>query len=73
MTIYRAAYYSHRDGSEGYSFHASKEEAKEKVKRFKSLTGTDFDHTDIEVIHVIPTKPNIISCLNNYASHNNNG
>lgn len=75
MRFYRVHDYSPFEGSGGFEFFTSKAEA---LKRALELYdperhGDDKSTIDIEVVDVTPTKNGILSALNVWASHPDNG
>lgn len=75
MKIYRVSARNSTEGHVGYSFHSNKRKAEE--TRREALDNLGPDHEPEAVVEVLELRSNrredILSFLNLYASHNNNG
>jgi len=71
MRFYKLHLKSHTNGSVGYEFFANREAADKRWREW----GKEADHyfADIDTIDVTPTKAGILSALNDFAGHPNNG
>lgn len=81
MKIYKVNYYENTNSSHGFSFHASRAEAKKKYNKFKKdypdcLEGLAEDgiSTGISIIEIEKLNlKTVIGLLNNHAEHPDNG
>jgi hypothetical protein len=70
MRIYRVHLYTQKDGSEGFQFYSSREEADKAASRFKrERTKWQTPEPMVTETNVEPTKQGIIGYLNRYADH----
>ena len=74
MKIYQVSYQSHKDSSQGFSYHSSKEDAVKALAKFKRISKEDYNpDSEITIIETQISAKAIIELLNTYASHNDNG
>ena len=67
MRFYRLHHYDTAEGSQGFEFFTSKQEAAEACR------ACAFDGNEIEVIEIEPTKAGILKALRQFAQHPDNG
>lgn len=70
MKIYRVAIYNHQEGHQGFSYHSSKSAAASAIREAIQNGHTG---SETEEIEVTTTKAGIISALNQYGGHADNG
>lgn len=78
MKYYRVSYSVFGGNSGGYSWHTSRAAAIMAAKRDFNVDPAEYDNefkpdNRIEVVTVTPTKAGILSALNRYAAHADNG
>lgn len=75
MIIYRVAFYTQQDSSQGFEFHSSKVEAQKALNKFRKEQGDDYDEERSCVDPIITkiTKGEMLDLLNQFASHPDNG
>ena len=78
MRFYRVSLGDEADGHSGYSWFTSRREADAAVAEFlKANTPTDGSEnllqTNVEEVHIVPTRTGIRQALNQYAGYPNNG
>lgn len=71
MKIYRNSYESVTNGHRGYSFHPSIKAALQ--IKIECMNGGNIDNVETDSFVIIQTKAGIISALNRFGGHNNNG
>lgn len=75
MKIYRVALYINSESSQGYEYFTNKKSAKDFLNKFKKDCGEDYDdgRSDIQELELGLNKKSVLSFLNAWGSHPNNG
>lgn len=75
MKIYRVGYFINSESSQGFGYFSNKKDAKASLVEFKEKEGEDYDdgRSSIQELKIELNKKSVLSFLNAWSSHPDNG